>query len=85
MDLVGLANKCIKAWVEGLEVKIRSKRDLYYIFRQWWNKFVNFVGQYYLPDENNWSIRSLKYVLSWNTKVDIHINNRLLNKKILRL
>ena len=35
MDLVDQTNKCIKVRIEELESKIRSKKDLYYVLRQW--------------------------------------------------
>ena len=35
MDLVDQTNRCIKVRIEELESKIRSKKDLYYVLRQW--------------------------------------------------
>ena len=35
MDLIDQSNKLIKVRIEELESKIRSKKDLYYILRQW--------------------------------------------------
>ena len=34
-------------------------------------KTINFIGQYYLPDESHWSIRFLKDILSGKKKVRI--------------
>ena len=34
MDLVDQDNKFVKVRIEGLESKIRSKKDLFYILRQ---------------------------------------------------
>ena len=85
MDLVDQTNVCIKVRVEELESKIRSKRDLYYVLRQWCKKkLINFKGQYYLPDESHWSIRFLKDILSGKEKAWIskylqrHSNQRIL-------
>ena len=66
MDLIDQTNKLIKVRIEKLESKIRSKKDLYYILRQWYI----FLCQYYIPDEAQWSIRFLKDVLSGKKKVD---------------
>ena len=70
MDLIDQTNKLIKVWIEELESKIRSKKDLYYILRQWCIFLFIFLGQYYIPDEAQWSIRFLKGVLSGKKKVD---------------
>ena len=35
-------------------------------------KTINFIGQYYLPDESHWSIRFLKDILSGKKKVRIN-------------
>ena len=71
MDLIDQTNKLIKVRIKELESKIRSKKDLYYILRQWCNFFCKFLGQYYIPDESQWSIRFLKDVLSGKKKVTI--------------
>ena len=69
MDLIDQINKLIKVRIEELESKIRSKKDLYYILRQWCNIICIFLGQYYIPDESQCSIRFLKDVLSGKKKV----------------
>ena len=71
MDLIDQSNKLIKVRIEELESKIRSKKDLYYILRQWCKFVCIFLGQYYIPDESQWSIRFLKDVLSGKKKVTI--------------
>ena len=35
MDMIDQVNRLVKVRVEELESKIRSKRDLYYVLRQW--------------------------------------------------
>ena len=35
MDLIDQANRQVKVRIEELESKIRSKKDLYYVLRQW--------------------------------------------------
>ena len=70
MDLIDQTNKLIKVRIEELESKIRSKKDLYYILRQWCIFLFIFLGQYYISDEAQWSIRFLKDVLSGKKKVD---------------
>ena len=68
MDLVDHVNKLVKVRIEELESKIRSKKDMYYILKQCCKHIlINILGQYYLPDENQWSIRFLKDVL-WEEK-----------------
>ena len=68
MDLVDQTNRCIKARIEELDSKIRSKKDLYYVLRQWCKYIIKYKGQYYLPDESLWLIRFLKDVLSGKKK-----------------
>ena len=68
MDLIDQTNKLIKVRIEELESKIRSKRDLYYILRQSCMFSFDILGQYYIPDEGQWSIRFLKDVLSEKKK-----------------
>ena len=70
MDLIDQTNKLIKVRIEELESKIRSKKDLYYILRQWCIFLCIFLGQYYIPDETQWSIRFFKDLLSGKKKVD---------------
>ena len=36
------------------------------------SKTINFIGQYYLPDESHWSIRFLKDILSEKKKERIN-------------
>ena len=60
MDLVDQTNKLIKVRIEELESKIRSKKDLYYILRQSCMFLLIYLGQYYIPDEAQWTIRFLK-------------------------
>ena len=67
MDLIDQTNKLIKARIKELE----SKKDLHYILRQWCKFVCTFLGQYYIPDESQWSIRFLKDVLSGKKKVTI--------------
>ena len=50
MDLINLTNKLIKVEIDELEIKIRSKKNIYYILRQWYNIICIFLGQYYIPD-----------------------------------
>ena len=72
MDMIDQANRLVKVRVEELESKIRSKRDLYYVLRQWCMlKFliIDILGQYYLPQESHSSIRFLKDALSGKKKV----------------
>ena len=73
MDLVDKTNKLIKVRIEELESKIRSKKDLYYVLRQCCKPVCLFIslGQYYLPDEGQVSIRFLKDVLLGKKKVII--------------
>ena len=69
MDFVDETNRLIKVRIEELESKIRSKKDLYYILRQCCKQILLlYVGQYYLPEESQWSIRFLKDVLSGKKK-----------------
>ena len=69
MDLVDQTSKLIKVRIEELESKIRSKKDLYYILRQFCMFLLIYLGQYYIPDEAQWTIRFLKDVLSGKKKV----------------
>ena len=63
MDLEDQVNKIVR--IEKQESKIRSKKDLYYVLRQFCKHYIlNILGQYYLSDEANWSIKFLKNVLS---------------------
>ena len=51
-----------------LESKISSKKDLHYILRQGCKtKLISCIGQYYIPNMNQWSIAYLKDVL-WGKK-----------------
>ena len=34
MNLIDQVNKWVKDWIEKLESKIRSKKDLYYVLKQ---------------------------------------------------
>ena len=53
-----------------LESKISSKKDLHYILRQGCKQLLFIkIGQYYIPNVNQWPIVYLKDVLSGNKKV----------------
>ena len=69
MDLVDQTNKLIEVRIEELESKIRSKKDLYYILRQCCMFLLIYLGQYFIPDEAQWTIRFLKDALSGKKKV----------------
>ena len=72
MDMIDQVNRLVKVRVEELESKIRSKRNLYYVLRQWFMLkllIIVILGQYYLLQESHSSIRFLKDVLSGKKKV----------------
>ena len=53
-----------------LESKINSKKDLHYILRQGCKQLLFIkIGQYYIPNMNQWPIVYLKDVLSGKKKV----------------
>ena len=43
MDFVDKTNKLIKIRIEELESKIRSKKDQYYVMRQWCKFILLFI------------------------------------------
>ena len=54
-----------------LESKISSKKDLHYILRQGCKQLLLIkLGQYYIPNMNQWPIVYLKDVLSGKKKVN---------------
>ena len=72
MDMIDQVNRLVKVRVEELKSKIRSKRDLYYVLRQWCMLkllIIDILVLYYLPQESHSSIRFLKDVLSRKKKV----------------
>ena len=61
-------NKKLTVSKSELESKISSKKDLHYILRQGCkSKLITCIGQYYIPNMNQWSIAYLKDVL-WEKK-----------------
>ena len=53
-----------------LESKINSKKDLHYILRHWCKQLLFIkIGQYYIPNMNQWPIVYFKDVLSGKKKV----------------
>ena len=70
MELSKNKKKLIVAKSE-LESKISSKKDLYYILRQGCKQLLLIkIGQYYIPNMNQWPIVYLKDVLSGKKKVN---------------
>ena len=54
-----------------IESKISSKKDLHYILRQGCKQLLLIkLGQYYIPNMNQWPIVYLKDVLSGKKKVN---------------